>query len=317
MGWWGDPAKGNEPAWGNYTLVQEMIDYMTFVAGTAGTEWKNNIWDQYHDVVSLKYWYAYTGTFDEVPAPDFEIVNNLKIKDASNDDEIDRVTVSFEILNQKTAIAKRGLSADDAAQQYQWRDELEFFYHFASDGADVLISELAGPGIYKRTYSGLMDALIALPKTPGDTQRYVIDGPQGGEAVFTAEKALVPGSDPVRYNVIQTHTFNNYAANDIVLSGEYSYLYETDDTGGYTKAVTTPGAVEISGFFHSTARHQFIIWWNGSNYQLTNWFFVDDYADAWQRATVILPVTFESRSNPDLLEYHSSEQPDQSLRPGS
>jgi hypothetical protein len=82
----------------------------------------------------------------------------------------------------------------------------------------------------------------------------------------------------------------------------YSYLYETDDKGGYTKEVTTPGTVEISGCFHSTARHRFIIWWNGSNYQLTKWFFVDDYADAWQRATIILPLSFESRSIPDLLQ---------------
>ena len=294
VGWWGDPAKGNDPTWAHYTLIQEMIDYMTFVAGTAGNDWKNNIWEQFQDVVSLKYWPDYVTLFSTiVPAADFEVVNKLKIKDASNNDEIDLITVSFDVLNQKTAIAKKGLSANDAALQYQWKDELELSYHFASDGADpsadVLITELTGPGIYKRTYSELMDALTALSKTPGETQSYTITGPQGGDALFTARKALVPGSDPVRYNVLQTHTFDSYAVNDLVLNGEYSYLYETDDTGQYTKAVTIPGTVESSGYFNSIARHRFII--DGS-YQHTTWYFVDDYADSWQRTPVILPLTY-------------------------
>ncbi|MCP4756241.1 MAG: hypothetical protein GY866_35715 [Proteobacteria bacterium] len=204
-------------------------------------------------------------------------------------DYTDTVDVSFDILSQESAIDKKGLSTNDAADAYYWRDELEFNYHFASGGDDVLLTELTGPGIYKRTYYELFVALATVPKNPNaESQLFVVPGPEGGKATFTVNK----GKTDFGYNVKETHAFTNYAANDIILNGEYSYIYKIDDSGQFIEGVTFPGTVEISGYFNGTARHQILIWDSGSNFQLTNWYFVDDYMHGWERATVVLPVSW-------------------------
>ena len=275
-GYW---ATNNPSSWSHISKTQELVDYFAYRSQPHILPGRSVIKTILDD---LRSWWSYPET--GVPGgANWNPVNVLKVTGNYSD----TVKVSFDILNQKTAQTKKGLSATEAASTYALKDELEFSYQFTSGGS-VTMTERTGPGIYKQTYTDLMNSYAAIPRTGNESQNYTINGPSGGTAEFSVRKAAITGG----FSVQETHTFKNYAANGILLNGSYSFIYKTNESGQFVEKEVSGGVVNISGYFTGQARHRFIVWHNGTNFQLTNWYFVGDYPAGWDRVTVVLPVSF-------------------------